>query len=175
MILKLKRTPGIYLVGFMGCGKSTVGSALADEVGWHFFDLDHEIERSEGATIAEIFDSRGEDEFRKMESAALERCIRHVQAGRPHIISLGGGAFLSEDNFQLVSNNGVSIWLDCPLNHIERRLAAANHRPLARDPERLRELFHHRREGYARAEHRIEIDSDDAGATVTRILALSLL
>jgi shikimate kinase len=175
MILKLKRTPGIFLVGFMGCGKSTIGAALAEEVGWHFLDLDAEIERGEGVTIAEIFDSRGEQEFRRLESMALERCVRSVQSGRPHVVSLGGGAFLSEDNFQLVTNNGVSIWLDCPLPAIERRLAEANHRPLARDTQRLRELFHSRRPGYARAEHRIEIASDDAALTVTQILALSLL
>ena len=52
MILKLKQTPGIYLVGFMGCGKSTVGSALADELGWSFFDLDQEIEKAASASIA---------------------------------------------------------------------------------------------------------------------------
>ena len=56
MILKLKRTPGIYLAGFMGSGKSTVGRALADELGWNFVDLDEEIERREGTTISSIFD-----------------------------------------------------------------------------------------------------------------------
>lgn len=175
MTLKLKRTPGIFLVGFMGCGKSTVGAALAEEIGWRFLDLDQEIERGEGVTIAEIFESRGEQEFRKLEFLALDRCVRSVQSGRPHVVSLGGGAFLSEENFQLVSNNGVSIWLDCPLLAIEKRLAEANHRPLARDPERLRELFHVRRPSYARAEHRIEIATDDAAAAVAQILALSLL
>jgi shikimate kinase len=175
MILKLKRTPGIFLVGFMGCGKSTVGLSLAHELGWHFLDLDEEIERAEGSTIVEIFDARGEEEFRRMESAALARCVRTVQHGKPHIVSLGGGAFLSDENFRLVSENGVSIWLDCPLPTIEKRLAASNHRPLARDPERLRLLFHSRRGSYARAEHRIEISSDDAAAAVGQILALSLL
>jgi shikimate kinase len=175
MILKLKRTPGIFLVGFMGCGKSTVGRSLAHELGWHFLDLDEEIERAAGSTIAEIFDTRGEEEFRRLESAALARCVRAVQHGKPHIVSLGGGAFLSDENFRLVSQNGVSIWLDCPLATIEKRLAASNHRPLARDPQRLRLLFHSRRESYARAEHRIEIASDDAAAAVGQILALSLL
>jgi len=112
MILKLKRTPGIYLVGFMGCGKSTVGSALADELGWSFVDLDEEIERREGASIAEIFDQRGEAEFRHIESAALRDRVRNVQSGRPQVVSLGGGAFLPEENFEMVSNNGVTIWLD---------------------------------------------------------------
>ena len=175
MILKLKRTPGIFLVGFMGSGKSTVGRSLAHELGWHFLDLDEEIERAAGSTIVQIFDTRGEEEFRQLESAALAHCVRAVQHGKPHIVSLGGGAFLSDENFRLVSQNGVSIWLDCPLATIEKRLAASNHRPLARDPQRLREMFHSRRESYARAEHRIEIASDEAAAAVGQILALSLL
>jgi shikimate kinase len=174
MILKLKRTPGIYLAGFMGSGKSTVGRALADELGWNFVDLDEEIERLEGVTIASIFDQRGEPEFRRIESDALHRCVRSVQHGRPHVISLGGGAFLSEENFQMVANHGITVWLDCPLPIIERRVAAAAHRPLGRDPGRLRELFELRRPSYARAEYRIAIEDDDASAAVAQILALRL-
>ena len=112
MILKLKRTPGIYLTGFMGCGKTTVGRALADALGWMFADLDQEIEAREKITIAEIFDTHGEAAFRELETAALKDRIRTVQYGRPQVIALGGGAFLNEENFELVSNNGVSVWLD---------------------------------------------------------------
>ncbi|MBV9401375.1 MAG: shikimate kinase [Bryobacterales bacterium] len=175
MLLKLKRTPGIFLVGFMGSGKSTVGHALADELGWHFTDLDAEIERAEGTVIADIFDSRGEEEFRRIETDALARCVKSIQSGRPQVVSLGGGALLSEHNFNLVSHNGVTIWLDCPFETLAKRVAAASHRPLARDPERLRKLFNDRREGYARAEYRIDSASDDAHAAVAQILALSLL
>ncbi len=174
MILKLKRTPGIYLVGFMGSGKSTVGRALADELGWNFFDLDEEIEHEQGATIASIFDARGETEFRRIEAEALQRCVHAVQCGKPRVISLGGGAFLESGNLDLVLNNGVSVWLDCPLPVIERRIAGFAHRPLARDPNRLRHLYETRREGYARADYRIDIDDDDAAAAVARILALPL-
>jgi shikimate kinase len=174
MILKLKRTPGIYLVGFMGSGKSTVGRALADELGWSFLDLDEEIEREHGTTIASLFDERGEPAFRHIESEALHRCVRSVQAGRPRVISLGGGAFLQTENLDLVLNNGVSVWLDCPLAVIERRIAAFTHRPLARDPNHLLHLYEVRREGYSRADYRIDTDDDDAAATVARILALPL-
>ncbi len=174
MILKLKRTPAIYLVGFMGSGKSTVGRALADELGWNFLDLDEEIEREQGSSIASIFDERGEAEFRRIESEALHRCVHKVQSGHPRVISLGGGAFLSHLNFDLVSNNGVSIWLDCPIELIERRIATFVHRPLARDPEKLRSLFEIRREGYARADYRIEIQDDDVASAAARILALPL-
>jgi shikimate kinase len=174
MILKLKRTPGIYLVGFMGSGKSTVGRALAEELGWRFLDLDEEIERKHGTAITSIFEQHGEPKFRQIESAALHDTVRTVQAGRPQVISLGGGAILSEENFELVTNNGITLWLDCPLGIIERRVAGATHRPLARDPHRLRELFEVRRPGYARADYRIEIADDDAVAAVARIMALPL-
>jgi shikimate kinase len=174
MILKLKRTPGLYLVGFMGSGKSTVGRALAEELGWAFVDLDSEIERRECSTIAAIFDTRGEPAFRDAETAALREQVQAVEIGRARVISLGGGAFLREENFQMVSNNGVSVWLDCPLDAIERRVQGYAHRPLARDPEKMRELFEVRRPGYGRADYRIEISGDDPAVAVRDILKLPL-
>ena len=174
MILKLKRTPGIFLVGFMGSGKSTVGRALADELGWGFVDLDEDIEKREGMAISQIFDTRGEAEFRKAETAALRERVRLIERGKPFVVALGGGAFLSDENFEIVSNNGVSVWLDCPFSMVERRLAGFEHRPLARDPEKLRELFAVRRAGYARADYSVPVESDDAAATVAKIMELPL-
>jgi shikimate kinase len=174
MILKLKRTPAIYLIGFMGCGKSTVGRALAEELGWSFVDLDEEIEKKKQTTISQIFDSEGEEAFRGIETAALRDRVRNVQSGRPQVVSLGGGAFLADENFELVSNNGVTVWLDCPFSQIERRIAGQTHRPLARDPDKLRQLFDARRGGYSRADYRIEVIDDDARSAVARILALPL-
>jgi len=174
MILKLKRAPGIYLVGFMGCGKSTVGRALAEELGWSFFDLDEEIELRERATITEIFDTRGEAAFREIETAMLRERVHTVQSGRPQVIALGGGAFVSEQNFDLVSNNGVTVWLDCPFSMVERRVAAQAHRPLARDLNQLHELYNSRRGAYGRADYRVEVLDDDTRAAVARILALPL-
>ena len=174
MILKLKRTPGIYLVGFMGCGKSTVGRALAGKLGWNFSDLDEEIELRESHAIAHIFDTFGEAAFREMETAALRERVRSVQSGRPHVIALGGGAFLSEQNTDLVLNHGVTVWLDCPFSTIERRVAGQTHRPLARDPGQLRHLFESRSASYARAHYRIEVPDDNPDSAVALILALPL-
>jgi shikimate kinase len=174
MILKLKRTPGIYLVGFMGCGKSTVGRALADELGWSFFDLDDEIEGGSGSTISEIFDTQGEPMFRTLEAAALAKRVKAVQAGHPQVIALGGGALMNDRNFELVSNHGVVVWLDAPFDLIEKRVAAESHRPLARDAEKLRELFEIRRPRYALADFRVEAPEEETIATVRRILALPL-
>ena len=174
MILKLKRTPGIFLVGFMGSGKSTIGRALAEELGWGFADLDEDIEKREGMPITQIFDTRGEAEFRQAETAALRERVRAVEGGRPCVIALGGGAFLNEENFEMVSNNGVSVWLDCSFSTVERRLAGYRHRPLARDPEKLRELFAVRRPGYERADYCVAVEDDDAATTAAKILALPL-
>jgi len=174
MILKLKRTPGIFLVGFMGSGKSTVGRVLADELGWGFFDLDDEIEAGAGAKIGEIFDTQGEALFREMEAATLAKRVRAVQSGRPQVIALGGGALMRDENFELVSNNGVIVWLDAPIELIEKRVFAESHRPLARDAEKLRELFEMRRTRYAQADYRIDAPEEDALVTAQKILALPL-
>lgn len=174
MILKLKQNPGIYLVGFMGCGKSTVASALADELGWSFFDLDREIEKAAGESITDLFDNKGEAAFRALETEALKKRVFNVRTGRPQVIALGGGAFTIEENFALASNHGVTIWLDAPLEVIKPRIAAETHRPLARDPERFEALYEVRRDSYARADYRIETFDLDPAAIVARILALPL-
>ncbi len=171
MNLRLKRTPGLYLVGFMGSGKSTIGRALAHRLGWSFFDIDDEIEAAEKVTIAELFDSRGEPEFRRIESAILRQHVKWVERGRPAVIALGGGAFIESANRELTMSNGLAIWLDCPFETVKRRVAGASHRPLARDPEKFAALFQARRETYALSDIHIPIDCDDPAAAVEAILA----
>jgi len=172
MILKLKRTPGIYLVGFMAAGKSTVGRLLAHELGWSFSDVDEEIEAAEGASIAEIFDQRGETEFRRIEHEAVHKRVYAIMHGRPMVVALGGGAFADERNRHILTENGVTIWLDCPFPTVCARLEGSSHRPLARDREKLKQLYEDRRPLYGHAEYRIEIQSDDPAAIVAAILKL---
>lgn len=174
MILRLKRTPGLYLVGFMGCGKSTVGRIVADELGWNFIDLDERIEKATSTAIADLFESRGEAAFREIEREHLREVVKAVERGVPSVVSLGGGTFADETNFQLLENNGVSIWMDCSLEILERRVARHSHRPLARDPERFRDLFEKRRPAYARADFRIEVSDADARDHALAILRLPL-
>lgn len=172
MILKLKRTPGIYLVGFMAAGKSTVGRLLAHELGWSFADLDEDIETTSGLSIAEIFDHRGEEEFRNIEHEILRQRVRSVEHGRPTVLALGGGTFAEERNRSVLIENGVTIWLDCPFPLVCQRLEGSSNRPLARDPEKFQQLFEDRRPHYTQAEHHIEIRSDDPVETVKAILKL---
>ena len=175
MILKLKRTPGIFLVGFMGCGKTTVGKALAARLGWSFVDLDDDIEAEAHRSIGDIFANEGEPAFRELERAALQRRLRMIQSGQPTVLALGGGAFVQPGAPELLAANGVSIWLDCDFERIERRIAGQDHRPLARNREVFRALYDARQSGYASAEYRVAITSDDPEHTVDDILGLSLL
>jgi shikimate kinase len=174
MLLKLKRTPGLYLVGFMGSGKSAVGRLLADELGWGFADIDEDIEQAEGTSIAEIFDTRGEQEFRGIEREALRRRVREVECGKPMVVALGGGAFVDSENRKILEERGVTIWLDCSFPRICERVDGQTHRPLARDPEKFRQLFDDRQDVYSKAEHRIHADTDDAASIVSEILKLPI-
>lgn len=174
MNLRLKRTPGVYLVGFMASGKSTVGRHLAHRLGWSFFDTDDEIEAAEKMTVAEIFDRRGESEFRRIESDILRQHVGWIERGRPAVLALGGGAFAQDANRTLLADNGVTVWLDCPFEAIKRRVAAQHGgalRPLARDPEKFEKLWTERRSVYQLADVRVAIDCDDPEAAVTAILA----
>jgi len=174
MLLKLKRTPGLYLVGFMGSGKSAVGRLLADELGWSFADIDEDIEQAQGLPIAEIFDTRGEEEFRRIEQETLRKRVRDVECGKPMVVALGGGAFIDPANRKLLEERGVTIWLDCPFPRICARMEGQTHRPLARDPEKFQRLYNDRKDTYSKAEHRIEADTDDPAAIVAQILQLSI-
>jgi shikimate kinase len=178
MNLRLKRTPGIYLVGFMGSGKTTVGRHLADRLGWSFFDTDTEIEKAEKTTIARIFDGRGEPEFRRIEAEVLREHVRWIERGRPAVLALGGGAFAQENNRVLLADSGVTVWLDCPLEIVRRRVAAQHGgalRPLARDPEKFEALWTLRRAVYELADVHVPIDSDDPDPAVAAILAHPIL
>jgi shikimate kinase len=174
MLLKLKRTPGLYLVGFMGSGKSAVGRLLADELGWSFADIDEDIETGQGVSIAEIFETRGEEEFRKIEQEALRKRVREVECGKPMVLALGGGAFVDPANQKLLEERGVTVWLDCPFSRISARVEGQTHRPLARDPEKFRKLYDDRQDAYGKAEHRIEADTDDPASIVAEILKLPI-
>ena len=174
MTLKLKRTPGLYLVGFMGSGKTTVGRSLAEELGWRFSDIDQEIEEDQGQTVAQIFELRGESVFRELESQALRRRVSQIEAGNPCVVALGGGAFVQQQNWEMVENNGVTVWLDCSLESIHKRLGDLRTRPLASNREAMERLFEQRRPLYARADFHVNADCEDPLEVAREILKLPL-
>jgi shikimate kinase len=175
MNLRLKQTPGIYVVGFMGAGKSTVGRHLAHRLGWSFFDTDEEIEAAENTSIAELFSQRGEPEFRRIENQILLQHVRWIERGRPAVLALGGGAYTLAENRVLLTDNGITVWLDCPFDTVKRRVGQATHRPLARDPEAFAALYHSRRGCYELADIHVPVESDDPEAAVAVIMAHPIL
>lgn len=108
----------VFLIGYMGCGKTTLGEVLARQMGLPFIDLDEYIERKQGATIVEIFDKRGEKRFRELETAAL--C--DVAAMSDVIVGCGGGTPCHGDNMALMNEAGTTVWLTTSPERITARL-----------------------------------------------------
>jgi shikimate kinase len=158
----------IYLLGFMGSGKSTVGALLARRLGWPFIDLDNTIEAGQGASIREIFERVGEPFFRELERAALVE----VSKTGPAVIALGGGTWVQQPNLDFIrATGGATVWLDCSLEELRRRCADINNRPLFRDPDSFAQLFNQRVPYYRLAEYRVSTDGYAPEEVVERILA----
>lgn len=117
----------IFLIGFMGCGKTTLGLKLASRSGSEFFDLDHLIAEKEGMTIGEYFSAYGEDQFRKLESAVLKETAYSANA----IISTGGGVPCFFDNMEWMNDQGITVYIKLPPAVLASRLEQdKNQRPV---------------------------------------------
>ena len=161
----------IYLLGFMGSGKSTVGPLLARGLGWPFIDLDQVIEAGQGVTIREIFEQAGEPFFRQLEQAALTEMART----EPAVIALGGGTFVQPANVEVVrESGGIAIWLDCSVDELRHRCAGMTNRPLFRDPESFAQLLEARLPYYQRADYRLSTEGQSPEEIVESILRLNL-
>ncbi len=124
----------IFLCGFMGAGKSAVCKKLAMKLGWAYVDIDREVERLENKKIFDVFALRGEEYFRARE----EEMIDWVTRSERRVISLGGGALLSEKNRQKISESGILVWLSASPAVLLERLGRSYQRPLLK-PEWLDE------------------------------------
>jgi shikimate kinase len=140
----------VFLVGFMGSGKSTVGKELARRLAWDFVDLDTRIEAIERQTVPEIFRQRGESTFRAAETKALQNLLAS-SLQRDSVIALGGGAFVQEANRELLRNH-PTVFLDAPAEELWRRCQEdENERPLRQDPDQFSRLFADRLPFYRQA------------------------
>lgn len=166
----------VYLVGFMGCGKTTVGMKLAQRLAWKFIDLDAQIEQEEGLTIAEIFTRVGEAAFRKKEQEWVQRLLREVAPGAAgRVVALGGGTFAQPNNFELLQRSkALSIWLECPVEELLLRCALMTNRPLFRDEASFRRLYEQRLPYYRQAVFTVPTGSADPNEVVQRILSLPI-
>ena len=151
--LNSKRTGSpIFLVGFMGAGKTTVGRALAKELGYEFIDLDDVIAARIGKTVQQIFLELGEPEFRRLETEAIRSCSDLART----VVALGGGAYVSALNRDLLREVGKTVWLDCPLEVCLGRIRGDRSRPLLGDEDAMKTLIDHRRESYSQADYAID-------------------
>jgi shikimate kinase len=142
----------LYLVGFMGAGKTSVARALGRRMGWRFEDIDHQIEVREHQRVAEIFARQGESYFRSVERAVLQDLLpqRHI------VIATGGGTFVDPDNRAAMLSDGAVAWLDVPLERVIERVPADGRRPLAADRVQMEQLYARRRAAYSQAHVRID-------------------
>jgi len=166
----------IFLVGFMGAGKTSVGKVLGRRLGWPFEDLDDRIQARENRSVEQIFRESGETAFRQLETAALREILDELGSS-PRVIALGGGAFVQPDNAALLQREDVaSVFLDGPVEELFRRCNQQQvDRPLRGSLEQFQQLHHTRLPLYRNAAFRIETGGNDIEAVaceVARILQI---
>lgn len=167
----------IFLTGFMGSGKSTIGPILANALGWDFVDIDKSIERKADQKIVDIFSSKGEQAFRTLENEALHDLLRREDC----VVSLGGGTLANDENFEFIRQNGIIVYLQLSPDKILQRVKYKTDRPLLKDAsgnplrgedlqKKIDSLLELREQYYAKADIIIPADTMKVGATVDAIV-----
>lgn len=170
-----KAANAVFLVGFMGAGKTSVGRALGQRLNWIFEDLDDRVVRREGRAIVDIFRDSGEEEFRRAERAALTEMLDEMHVSS-RIVALGGGAFAQQKNAELLKSSGVpTIFLDAAPDELWQRCSSqaaesGTERPLLRSPEQFRKLYAERRPAYTKASIRIKTGNRSVDAIAVEIV-----
>jgi len=151
----------LYLVGFMGAGKTTVAAALGSRLGWRSEDVDARIEVRERRSVSAVFARDGESYFRQAEREVL----RDLLPERNVVVATGGGTFVDPDNRALMLRDGAVAWLDLPFGRVIERLPRDGRRPLGSDPVQMEQLYLRRQAAYQDAHVRI-----DATAPVAEVV-----
>ena len=166
------RARAVALVGFMGAGKTTVGRALAAQLGWRFADLDDLIQAREQRSIEQIFQQSGEEAFRSLECLVVKETILTAESG-PLVLALGGGAFIEGPVQESLRRAGIpAVFLDASVEELFRRSEQPEVvRPLRRDPIQFRRLCEQRRPAYLTARVRVETEGKEVVEVVEEIIA----
>lgn len=166
--MRTQKTPNLYLVGFMGTGKSTVGRLVAQRLGLEFIDSDHAIEAAQGRGIPEIFASEGEASFRAMERSLIENGLPADGC----LVSCGGGLVVQPGMMDLVRGKGLVFALIASPEAIYERTKGGTNRPLlnTENPlERIRELLAQREPIYRQAHVQILTEGRVLGDVVGHV------
>lgn len=142
----------VYLVGFMGAGKTTVARALARRLDWTVEDIDERIERRERRDIPTIFRQQGEAYFRAVEKEEIIALL----AVRGTVVATGGGTIVNPMARELMLRDGAVVWLDAPFTTILERVPLDGRRPLAADRLEMERLYNHRLMAYSCAHLRLD-------------------
>lgn len=166
-----------FLIGYMGSGKSSLGKLLAEELKIPFYDLDVYIEKQENQTIAEIFKTKGEIYFRRLEHEKLKELLKETE---PMVLALGGGTPCYAGNMDLLLENGSSIYLQYPLEVLVDRLwLAKEQRPIIAHigtkkllEDFVRKHLFERAPYYMQANYRIKLNHETPEEAVQRLQVL---
>lgn len=163
----------VFLLGFMGAGKTSVGEVLAAQLGWRFIDLDERIEARAGKRIADIFRDSGEGEFRRVEKEELRQVLVQLRAAGGAVVALGGGAFVQPENAGLLAESGARcVFLDAPVEALwQRAQAAQGERPLAVSENHFRQLYAARRPRYMEADCCVQTEHRSVAEVAAEIVA----
>src|ERR1700732_1901863 len=166
----------LCLAGFMGSGKTTVGTLLARQLAWRFVDLDDRIEEAAGLGIPAIFERLGEPAFRQIEADQMRAVLGRVaELKESTVLALGGGTYAQTGapEFLRAANVPV-IWLDSPVEVLLARCMTMTGRPLFRDENSFRALYAQRLPSYQLAEHRVD-SSGEPARVVAEILSRGIM
>lgn len=154
----------LYLVGFMGAGKSTIARNLAKQIGWQAEDMDELVEARENRSIASIFTDEGEAYFRRVEREVLADLLSQSKI----VVATGGGTFIDTENREAILSAASAAWLDLPFDDVIRRISPDGKRPLANNRVQLEQLYLRRQANYQEAH--IRIDSSQPVSEVVKQL-----
>jgi len=164
-------TKNLVLLGMMGVGKTTIGKILSKKSGLKLIDIDKLIEKKEQISISNIFQTKGEVYFRRLEETIA---IEILKRKHKKIIALGGGAFINPKIRKVVINRSVSFWLDEKLEKIEKRVFKSDRRPLLNknNPQKFIKLFNERKKIYNLANFRVKYDKMTRTQIADKILSI---
>jgi shikimate kinase len=163
----MKSNKNLILIGMMGSGKSTIGRLLAKKLNLRFFDIDFLIENKTDMKIAEIFEKKGEDEFRNLEKEITLKFLNKTNC----IISLGGGGFINKIIKKKVEKEGIAIWLNWNSQTLINRIRKNKKRPIALnlDDNELKDLINSRSKIYSKANYKINCENMNTIEIVKKI------